>query len=257
MPSRVDRYENKERITKRIDKNQELYQERKDYSEYKEITSIDPIIKNSSKSVNMIEQVPQEEVYLTERLSSLYMIDEKKEYDINKVLKTAKEERKDVDSLEQKRKLKKQEYNIVHEIGLKNIEKMKEERPILKEKEKEELKELIDTIYSNTLAQEINEKNQELFSDLMPNDGENTIISEELSQEMVNEERKAKEERDDFDDSFFTNSNKFDKGDLVLDEEEDDEDLYEEESPKWVIIPIILAVLIVVGVLVYLLYKGV
>ena len=92
----------------------------------------------------------------------------------------------------------------------------------------------------------------------MPTEEENTIISEELTKEMT-EKAKAEQKTSDLDDSFFTKSNHFQEEDLnVEDKEEDDEDFFEEDdSPRWVMIPIILAILIVVSLIIYLLYTGV
>lgn len=257
MPSRLDRYEDVKTNLRRVDKNQKLYHEKD--SGYK-LVSLSTNILEPEKEVKP-KKTEQEEVLKTEKLSSLYTIDLEKEHDISKALKEAKQNRVDVDSLEQRRKLKKKEYNIVQEMGLKKIEEMKEKRKqsvTIREEDEDELKELIDTIYSNTLASEVNKRTQELFSDLMPTEEENTIISEELTKEMI-EKAKAEQKTSDLDDSFFTKSNHFQEEDLnVEDKEEDDEDFFEEDdSPRWVMIPIILAILIVVSLIIYLLYTGV
>lgn len=266
MPSRLDRYEEIGRASRRVEKNQNLYDEKN--SGYKLVSLNSDVLEKENEIKPKKEE--QEEVIKTEKLSSLYTIDLEKEHDISKVLKDAKKNRVDIDSLESRRKLKKKEYNIVQEMGLKKIEEMKKSKkqPVtIREEDEDELKELIDTIYSNTLAGEVNKRSEELFSDLMPTDEENTIISEELTKEMIEKEKKEKQEKlentkkmSDLDDSFFTKSNRFQKEDLKTDEQddEDDEEFFDEDdSPRWVMIPIILAILIVIALIVYLLYTGV
>lgn len=277
MPSRVERHEERGNVvTKRTLKNQKLYQDIKDYSDYQEITKIESVIENP---VNSIGEVPRPkrrresvkvDVFPTEKLSSVLLMNEEKEYDINKVLKSAKRDRVDVDQLEEKRKLKKDEYNIVTEIGLENIDAYREkrEKEVLNEEDQEELKELIDTIYSKTLKQDLEEasqkkeENMELLGDLLPSEEENTLINEELTKMLIEEERQAKEQ-EKLDDSFFTKSNDLTENDLLsiqeMEEEEEEENFFddvEEKNPKWIWIPIVLAVLIVVGVVIYFLSQG-
>lgn len=261
MPSRLDRYESVGKVSRRVDKNQNLYDEKD--SGYKLVSMSTTVLERKRK---MPEPREKEEVINTEKLSSLYTIDLEKEHDISKVLKDAKKNRVEADSLEARRKLKKKEYNIVQEMGLKKIEeisKNKKHSVTIKDEDEEELKELIDTIYSNTLASEVNKRSEELFSDLMPTDEENTIISEELTKEMIEKERQIKNKEEntkenDLDDSFFTKSNRFQKEDLNVSEEDEEDDFFDEDdTPKWVMIPIILAILIVLGLIVYLLYTGV
>jgi len=266
MPSRLDRYEEVKSVSKRVDRNQNLYEEKE--NGYKIVSVRADILETERKM--QAKKDEKEDIIQTEKLSSLYTIDLEKEHDISKVLKEAKQNREDVDSLEQRRKLKKKEYNIVQEMGLKKIEEMKEKRKqsvTIRDEDEDELKELIDTIYSNTLASEVNKKSDELFSDLMPTDDENTIISEALTKEMIEKEKKEQKERveddtkiSDLDDSFFTKSNHFQEADFKEEspDEEEDEDFFEEDdSPRWVMIPIILAIVIVLSLIVYLLYKGV
>lgn len=276
MPSRVEKHEGKENtVSKRTLKNQGLYQDLKDYSSLQEVTEIEAVIENPmfqfDKKLEKQKSAPREEVLPTEKLSSVFLMKEDKEYDINKVLKNAKSSR-DVDELEEKRKLKKEEYNIVKEIGLDKIDSYKEskekrEKEVLKEAEKEELEELIDTIYSKTLADEVNnkdvddgEKDKDLLSDLLPTDAENTIINEELTKMLIKEEREEKA-KEKLDDSFFTKSNDLTASDLlnnddVVDDEE--EDFFEDDTsmPKWIWIPICLSVIIVVSVIIYLCTQG-
>lgn len=88
---------------------------------------------------------------------------EPKVFDVNSILEEAKKNRTEVDELEKKRKLKNDEYNVLTNLNKKYIT---QKDKMNKELEEEGLQELINTITSNTLTNDI--KNQELFSDLMP-----------------------------------------------------------------------------------------
>jgi len=197
MASRMERLDEKIRSSKsRIARNQELYQEIKDYSDYKEITSIEPVIESSTDFVKKevkYEEPPRMRPVEKEVVPSIFMVDEKREYDINTALQNAKESRIEVDALEEKRNLKKPEYNIIQEIGLEKIEETIEKRQRPTVEEEQELTDLIDTIYQNTLASDIEKQEEaELLGDLLPTEKDNTIISEELTKMMIEEERKAK-----------------------------------------------------------------
>lgn len=87
---------------------------------------------------------------------------EQKNFDVNSVLEEAKKNRTEIDELEKKRKLKNEEYSVLSNLNRKYIT---QKEKLNKELEEEGLQELINTITSNTLSNDI--KNQELFSDLM------------------------------------------------------------------------------------------
>ena len=91
-------------------------------------------------------------------------------HDINSFKKKAKEQRKDKDALEEKRKLKNTNYNILASINPEELEEYRKEKMkrVLWLREEDSLKELINTIASKTLAGEISkETGVDLLSDLM------------------------------------------------------------------------------------------
>lgn len=275
MASRVERHEQDQLVEKRrIQKNQTLYQDMKNYGAYQEVQNMEPVIEKQNFSLEDIHKEPErkrrnvnQESIATETLSSLLMMQEKKEYDINKVLKEAKETRGEKDSLEEKRNLKKKEYNIVNELGLNKIDEIKEKRKNsgVKEKEDAELKEIIDTIYSKKLREEIDkaeeekkknseektsEEEGELFSELLPSSNEETLINEDLGKEIEKQDKNKKIEN-----SFFTSSMDLSLEDLTEEMEEIDNDISfldeERKLPIWSVILIILGVLVTVGGLIY------
>lgn len=262
--NRVDRYYNNKN-NKRTIKNQNLYQDLKDYTDLKEEIIIEPVIEIDLNKKEIKREVKHQDIINKNIMFPLYK-DEKKEYDINKVLNNAKENRKDIDELENKRHLKKDEYNIAKNIDLKNIDKYKKNKDGLNSDEQEELKELINTIYSNNLKDEIKNKENEskdkdLFSDLMANPGE-TVIDEEMAGKIIEEEKINKtNELKNLDDSFFTTSLGLNVDDFVDNDNENDMDtsFVEEKDPKRIIIitSIVLVVLIILGILCYFIYQSI
>jgi len=268
MPSRVERYEKPTTIHKRVTKNQELYQDLKRYNNYREVSAIEPVIEKETfdleeakgqKSRNVF---PERETIQTEKLSSLLMMDEEKEHDINKILKDAKKTRVDKDELEEKRKLKKKEYNITSQVDVNNLEELKEQRKKsgVREEDQEEIKELIDTIYSKKLRDEIDEElknteDKDLMSDLLPSSLEETVIDENLSKEIIEKEKSEKKHSEKIENSFFTKSMDLSTEDL---EDDDDDELFidEKKIPVWIIILGIIGILIVVIVAGYFIYNS-
>lgn len=261
--NRLDRYSNETKISKRIVKNQGLYQDLKDYTNIKEEVLIEPIIEIDLDKKEKRREIKHQEIINKNIISPLYK-DEKKEYDINKVLTDARANRKDIDELEEKRNLKKDEYNIAKNISSKEIERLKKDRKGLNGNDKEELKELINTIYSNNLKDDIKKElaNKDLFSELLP-EGDETIIDEELVGKLIEHEKEEdeKEEQDNelknIDNSFFTTSINLKKEDFV--DNELDTSFVEKKDPKRIIIIIIvtLIVLATLGVLCYFIYKSI
>lgn len=264
---RVDRYYNNSKVSSRTLKNQNLYQDLKDYTNLKEEVIIEPVIEIDLNKKEMKREIKHQDIISKNIISPLYK-DEQKEYDINKVLNNAKENRKDIDELEEKRHLKKDEYNIAKNIDLKKLDKYKKNKDGLNNSEQEELKELINTIYSNNLKDDIKKKEKELenqdkdlFSDLMPGLGE-TIIDEDMASKMIEEEKISKtNELKNVDDSFFTTSLGLNVDDFVDNDNEDDMDnsFVEEDNPKkvFIIIGVIVFVLLVLGILCYFIYQSI
>ena len=250
---RMERYDNSNRSTvrSRTEKNQNLYNDLGRLEKYTTLTDVSKIEavelnaakKNyrtregyhSLKDYDMnIEEKPKERKELDE-FNFLYN-DEHKTYDINKVLEEAKELR-ERDSLEKKRKLHNEKYNIL-ESSEEDLEKFKEEtklrhKPIENE---EELEELIHTITSKELREEIDKResndNNSLLSDLMATNVNEEVlkpIATKIEDKKIEEDTKkldkVKEKtmslKDEIDKSFYTKSLDLSEEDFESDDEEE------------------------------------
>ena len=137
-----------------------------------------------------------------EEFNHIYNKHENRVYDINNVLEEARKNREE-DSLEEKRKLKNTSYNILASLNKEELEKFRQEKRDRLFKDDEELRDLIDTIASKTLAGEL-EAASDLLSDLMAT----SIIDKKALKETI-------EETEDNDED--------DEDDEVEEENEDDE----------------------------------
>lgn len=151
----------------------------------------------------------------------------KKSYDINKVLEEAKRNREQ-DELEGKRSIKGEDYNI-----LKNLNKKYLYQKGFSEEDTQELKELIDTITSKTMVDDIkDEEEKELLSELLAT----TIdikLEKELSKTQIEQLASQNIEDEDNDTStFYSKSLEFTAGDLLKDDEKDDEEVINEEDEE-------------------------
>ena len=186
---RMDRYNDENTVTeKRSYKNQDLYQnvvntKTTDISNIADVASSNAFeIQTSNgtaitsrekyhqmKKYQNIEPVPRVKKELDD-FNYLYKTKEKKVYDINSVLEEARKNRKEKDELEEKRKLKNTSYNILADLNKEELEKYREEKKkrSLENTETNELREIIDTITTKTLAGEIDQETSvNLLSDLM------------------------------------------------------------------------------------------
>ena len=252
---RMERYDNSNRSTvrSRTEKNQDLYNDLGRLEKYTTLTDVSKIEavelnaakKNyrtregyhSLKDYDIDIEKPKERKELDE-FNFLYN-DEHKNYDINKVLEEAKELR-ERDSLEKKRKLHNEKYNIL-ESSEEDLEKFKEEtklrhKPIENE---EELEELIHTITSKELREEIDKKeaesndNNSLLSDLMATNVNEEVlkpIATKIEDKKIEEDTKkldkVKEKtmslKDEIDKSFYTKSLDLSEEDFISDDEEEE-----------------------------------
>jgi len=273
MPSRVERHQQNQTVKRRVDKNQDLYQDLRNYKNFVEVSDIESVIeketydleditpkkRRSEKSIRELE---------TDKLATLFDMDSSKEHDINKILTDAKKLRTEPTELEleEKRKLKKDEYNITSSVDFDKLEEMQKKRKQsgVAETDQEELREIIDTIYSKGLKEEIEEKlkeeeDKDLFSELLPTSQYETVIGEELNkerleQELAKEKETPKEVSKKIENSFFTKSTELSLGDL---EEEDDELFIDDKKlPVWAIILIVVATVAVIGVVGYFIYQS-
>lgn len=250
---RMERYDNSNRSTvrSRTEKNQDLYNDLGRLEKYTTLTDVSKIEavelnaakKNyrtregyhSLKDYDIDIEKPKERKELDE-FNFLYN-DEHKTYDINKVLEEAKELR-ERDSLEKKRKLHNEKYNIL-ESSEEDLEKFKEEtklrhKPIENE---EELEELIHTITSKELREEIDKAesndNNSLLSDLMATNVNEEVlkpIATKIEDKKIEEDTKkldkVKEKtmslKDEIDKSFYTKSLDLSEEDFESDDDEEE-----------------------------------
>ena len=273
MPSRIERYEKGHTVSKRIARNQELYQDLKNYSNYREVKQIEPVIETDCFTIQSLNQEKKRATASRKRIeketmSSLLMMDENKVYDINEVLTEAKKERECPDELEHKRKLQKEEYNITASIDVNNLEELKKLRKKsgVLEEEQEDLKEIIDTIYSKKIREEIDEaldgkENNDLFSELLPTSTEETSINENLSKEIIEQEKQKqlsetsnKKVSTKIENSFFTKSMELSEEDM----EEDDEFFIEPDKkiPTFLKVAIGIVIIGIVGFAIYWIYTS-
>lgn len=296
MRSRMERYQSQEsaKISRRSNKNQELYQNigtNTKYTNFTDVTNanvfdIDTAQKNyrtregyhKMKEYNSLVPEPKEKKEL-EDFNYLYQDHENKIYDINSVIREAKKNREKKDELEAKRKLKNTNYNILASLNPEELEKYRKEKVERTKPDEEELRELIDTITSKTLAGEIDQATSvDLLSDLMAtnimdrvekpsheekeDDEEETLaLSKEiLDKEQLEKVKQLKEEKkeskgnimDLSDTDFYTRSMDLSDKDFEMDDE-----FKEKKLPIAVKIILIIIVLAVIAVTGYFIYKNI
>ena len=206
--SRMDRYKSETSPLSRTSKNQELYQNVSNNTIYANITDVTNAnafeIKNNNitsrttresyqqmKKYQNVEPIPRTRKELDD-FNYLYPKKENKVYDINSVLEAARKNRVEKDNKEEKRKLKNNAYNILSGVNKEALEKYREEKKKrMLTPEEEEIRELVDTIASKTLAGEIDKATSvDLLSDLMAT---NMLDKVSASSELDKEETKTEE----------------------------------------------------------------
>ena len=198
---RMDRYEDENNTIRvsRENKNRELYNNAGTNTRYTNLTDVTNInaidITNTSKEYKTREDYQKMKKYNSdlptpkvkkdlEDFNSLYNKREMRVYDINNVLEEARKNREE-DAAEEKRKLKNNSYNILANMNKEELEKYRQEKRERLTKEEDELRELIDTIASKTLAGEI-EAASDLLSDLMA-----TSILDKVSKPIADDEEQT------------------------------------------------------------------
>lgn len=248
-----------------LDTTKDNYQTREDYQHLKDFQT-----KNITPKVKDITPKVKKEL---DEFNYLYQDHENRVYDINSVLKNAKENRKEKDALEEKRNLKNTNYNILASLNKEELEKYRNEKKQKNKPDEEGLRELIDTITSKTLAGEISkETSVNLLSDLMATNAHDKIGKEdklELSKEILDKEalKKIDEAKKDInfkqsahddimkdiDKSFYTKSMDLSDKDFFSDDEEDD---MRPRVPTIIKVLLVLIILALIGVCVYFVYKS-
>lgn len=269
MEKRSDRYNQSQdvlQINSRVKKNKYLYDELNSKIGYEEISVANTDTQIDLSSLNL-EKPNREDYQKIKEYKTLLKgnsVDkveiEKKEikpkvFDINKVLEEAKKNRKEEDELEKKRNLKEEDYNVLSSLNKKYLHKKD-----FSEKDSDELKELIDTITSKTLVNEIkDEEEKELLSELLAT----TIdvkLEKELSTAEINnlyENKESSVSDENADNSFYTHSMELNKDDLIDEPEEDNEnnDISERKNNGFKIFTIIIILIILIIVVTYFLLK--
>ena len=220
---RMDRYNEEDSTNRacRVDKNQVLYQDVSNNNVSANITDVSNVnafeihqeeekkpTRQSREAYQQMQkyQAVEPESHTKKELedyNQLYPKRENKVYDINTVLETARKNRTDVDELEEKRKLKNNAYNILSGVNKKELEKYREEKKKrVLTPEEAEIRELIDTIASKTLAGELDKDTTvDLLSDLMATNMFDKVdkMKEEKEENadpvMIVKDQKAEEEK--------------------------------------------------------------
>lgn len=306
MRSRMERYEKEEQreISSRANKNQELYENigrNTKYTNFTDVTNANAFdLGTAQKNYRTREGYHQMKEYNTfisepkikkelDEFNYLYQDHENKVYDINSVIAEAKKNRIKKDELEAKRKLKNTNYNILASLNPEELEKYRKEKVERTKPDEEELRSLIDTITSKTLAGEIDQATSvDLLSDLMatnimdrvekpePDSDKSTDDDDEidedtfeeteerlsLSKEILDKDQiekvnKLKEDKesgsimDESDTDFYTRSMDLSDKDFEMDDE-----FKEKKLPTAVKIILIILIIAVIAIAGYFIYKN-
>lgn len=271
MERRSDKYDNLDKTPQRhsrVQKNRFLYDEMNSKIGYEEITNFDSNTEIDLSSLNLTNPKRGDYQKIKEYKDLIGENKEKeiekinrefkpKNFDINVILEEAKKNRKTVDELEQKRNLKDEEYSVLSNLNKKYLHKKD-----FTEEDDEELKELIDTITSKTLRDDIkDEEEKELLSELLA-----TTVDIKLESELSKEELKKiyndgtleksdeldeDEENEEIENSFYTKSMDLSNENLFVDEEDDEEYPIKNKNKKIKIIILVILILAMLAIVTY------
>ena len=297
MSSRMDRYRDKGETNtySRANRNQELYQNigsNTRVANLTDVTNANAIdLDNASRITNTREgyhqmkefrkdiTVPKVKKELDD-FNYLYQTRENRIYDVNRVLEEARKNRRTADDeKEEKRRLKNSNYNIITSLNPEELEKYRQEKinRVYRANDDaksndDDIKELINTIASKTLAGEIDQATGvNLLSDLMATSildkverqKEDTSVNLGLSREILNKEQieqvnkldqEIVEEKErnlkEADSDFYTRSMDLSDKDFEMDEE-----FKEKSLPLPLKIILILLVLACIAAAVYFIWQ--
>lgn len=290
MASRMEKYHDDEqnRTSSRLERNKQKYDDFKNmaYTEFpavKEVTIPTKFI-DKDEPFNR-EDYQRQRVRSSARELEVNTIEEKtlpfsfleetnsNEYDINEVLKKARENRSKEDELEYKRKLRASDFNILEGLDQEKLEKIvQKKKEMYRDGEDSDIEDLINTITSNSLSRKVNERlkeeenasgDEDLLSELLPDRIDETIITEAISEDMVeNYEPKDSEEDEDekLDTSFYTRSMDLSEQDLVNEIVEKSEELdtsFVDNSSENLFFKVlsVIFVLVVIAVILFIVYN--
>lgn len=253
--SRMDRYyENNYTEKKRSRINQDLYRSIYQNDEYSNIEGIATMDKTNEIDISKIRGMlkSREEYNSQKGYRDLFkrpeetlaeennkIEEEYKNYDIRDVLEKAKQEKQED---ERYRSIDNTDYNFLKELKIQDRKREIEEN-------KEELKELINTITNTSVLNKMGDQELSLglFDDLKSTDN---TISDSKSIKKILEEAKAKELEDTNTNSFYTKGLTFSKKDL----ESYEVSVFEKKRKrniKIVVSCIILMVAVAIGIMIY------
>ena len=212
MESRMKRYD--EEPTKKMsrsERNRELYEKLDDntyttYTNVKEANAIvlDAASKNyrTREGYQKIKEygdlIPQPKIkQKLEDLNNLYQGQENKIYDINSVIEEAKKNRVEKDELEDRRRLKNENYNILTSIDEKKLEEFRANRNKVIRADQDEIKGLINTITTKAINGELDkETSVNLLSDLMATQALDRVEAMGEDEQEVQTEEKVEQRQD-------------------------------------------------------------
>lgn len=226
--------------------------------------------KNKASFPNYRADVVEEKVAFPNSIDKIIEDPSEKNYNINDILSEARKNRS-LTSNDEKKRLKTVEYSILSDLSKEKLAEYRENKKKMSKDEEENLEELIHTITSNSLRKKIDD---ELLSDLLPTEEDETIISKELlasiedTEDISLEKNKANEDSDkedflkdttnemEIDRSFYTKSMDLSKEDFEIDDDDSDDDSFLEESKmsttkKIFLVCFIILVIAIVGYIVY------
>ena len=304
MPSRMDRYRQEDELEteRRSRKNQELYEnigKNTKYTNFTDVTNANAFdIGDAKKKYQTREGYHKMKEYgevisepkvkrELDDFNYLYKDHENKIYDINSVIAEAKKNRVEKDALEEKRKLKNTNYNILASLNPEELEKYRKEKIERNRPDEGELRDLIDTITSKTLAGELDQKTSvDLLSDLMATSAIDRIEAPEKEEDIkdtaelettledITEEEKLSLSKEILDKDQIDKVNKLkgtEKGSIMDESDTDfytrsmdlsdkdfdfDDEFQEKKMPIAIKIILILLVIAVLAIAGYFVYKN-
>lgn len=205
MQSRMDKYNNKAVFTSRVEKNKALYEEVKNSSINDfDIEDNTKLVDNNSSRIdagNLRNLIDNDYYDSTPKRKSIFIenehdekekVQDTKEYDINAILKKAKEG-KDINyNKERLRSVRQTQYEILNNIDLSKSDEYEKNYQKKKKVEEDNLMELINTITALELKNRESKVKEDvsealdLFDDL--NNNEEEIKAEELKKEIEKKE---------------------------------------------------------------------
>jgi len=253
MASRMERYYKTRDASRRIVRNESLYQtiyEDETYSNIEgvvatpkaneiDIEKIRELLASHEKQKNQNRKTEREVVTIAPDIKP-FEEDEEKNYDIRDVLVKAKDSRETKD--DEYRSLKNTEYNILKNIKINHKKDFEQE---------EELKELIHTITNTSLLNKMSddELSLNMFEDLKSD----TMIGDSSSiKAILNETKEDKlHETGEMDKSFFTSSLGFKDKDFEQLQDLSDSIHKNNKMMRIVLIILFLVVLVILGLIIY------